>query len=268
MERVTFLLQGTGERLSCMLNPESLVQNRTAGMATYRGGGGLVSGTELSDDPVFFTGGGATDLELDLLFDCSLVRDQSFVTDVRKLTHPILQLAENHIHTDHYGEPPIVRFIWGKSWNMPGAVVAVAERLEMFNSDGEPQRSWLRMRMRRISERQSHSAQRSERNKTLANLPAPDPTSFNIQSLPEDSLPILHETAGVGSVDLDADSIGSTPLAQDRLDQIANRYYGAPSLWRLIAGFNDIVDPLRVRAGQLLALPSIDTATNTQSDSQ
>jgi hypothetical protein len=40
--------------------------------------------------------------------------------------------------------------IWGKSWNIPGIVVAVAERLEHFTAAGVPRRSWLRLRLLRV----------------------------------------------------------------------------------------------------------------------
>ena len=45
-------------------------------------------------------------------------------------------------------ELPVVRLIWGKRWNLPGVVVAAAERLERFTVDGSPQRSWLRLLLR------------------------------------------------------------------------------------------------------------------------
>ena len=50
MERVAFLLERTGERIACLLNPESLVLRRRAGLRSRQSAGGLVTGAELADD--------------------------------------------------------------------------------------------------------------------------------------------------------------------------------------------------------------------------
>jgi len=42
---------------------------------------------------------------------------------------------------------------------------------------------------------------------------------------------------------------------QERLDEIAYRFYGDPSMWRLIARANKIADPLNLQAGQVLWIP-------------
>jgi nucleoid-associated protein YgaU len=43
--------------------------------------------------------------------------------------------------------------------------------------------------------------------------------------------------------------------AGDSLHSIANRYYGQPRLWRGIAAFNGVDDPLRLPTGTVLRLP-------------
>ncbi len=267
MERVTFLEQDSGQRISCLLNPESVVQRRAAGVSTSRSGGGLATGTELRDDPILFTGGGRTELELDLLFDCSLAGRKMRTSDVRELTYPIWLLAENNVQPNQYGKPPSIRFIWGKSWNIPGVVVAVAERLENFNSNGEPQRSWLRMRMCRISTQQQRGDNFQFKPHALDGLPTPQPGTPVMPLSDIAILSELHETTGremaPGAQD---DTTENAPLAQERLDQIANRCYGSPHLWRFIAGFNDIIDPLRLRVGQLLALPHLDSLLRNNED--
>ena len=146
MERVAFLVERTNQRLGCLLNPEQLVIRRTAGIHPRQGATGVLTGAGLSDDPLIFTGGGRTELELSLLFDVSLAGSSVVSADIRDLTAPLWQLAENP-EPDAEGRPPLVRFIWGKAWNIPGVIVAVAERLEHFTPGGVPQRSWLRLRM-------------------------------------------------------------------------------------------------------------------------
>ena len=43
----------------------------------------------------------------------------------------------------------------------------------------------------------------------------------------------------------------------DRLDLIANNYYGDSRMWRAIAEKNDIEDPLNLEPGQLLTMPNV-----------
>jgi nucleoid-associated protein YgaU len=43
----------------------------------------------------------------------------------------------------------------------------------------------------------------------------------------------------------------------ERLDEIAARYYGDPSLWRLIADFNGVADPGHLAPGSILRIPPL-----------
>ncbi len=159
MERVAFLIEETNERIGCLLNPETLVMRRVAGVRPRRSATGQLTGAGLADDPLLYTGGGRTELELDLLFDVSLAGSSITTSDVRDLTLPLWNLAENTSQDAGYACPPQVLFIWGKSWNIRGVVVAVAERLEYFTSEGVPRRSWLRLRMLRAAEPPADAAQ-------------------------------------------------------------------------------------------------------------
>ncbi len=245
MERVAFLHQKTGVRIGCLLNPESLVLRRRAGVNTRASAGGLVTGTDLSDDPIVYTGGGTTELDLDLLFDVALAGSSIQSDDVRDLTRPLWELAENQRRQNAYGKPPCVRFVWGKSWNIPGVVVAVAERLEYFTSTGAPRRSWLRMRLRRITEDEA----RQPAGGTVPLLtPTQEPVPAGIEG--PGITPEVHELSGSGAG-------AAASVADERLDQLAFRYYGNAALWRLIAGFNGILDPLHLIAGQLIELPPL-----------
>jgi hypothetical protein len=152
MERIAFLLEDTGERIDCLLNPESFVIRRIAGVQPRRSIGGPLTGTALTDDPILYTGGGRTELTLDLLFDVSLVTTPTPPEDVRAMTRALWDLAENTDESGSGGKPTLVRFIWGKAWNIPAVITAVAERYEHFTPEGVPQRSWLRLRLLRISE--------------------------------------------------------------------------------------------------------------------
>ena len=41
----------------------------------------------------------------------------------------------------------------------------------------------------------------------------------------------------------------------ERLDEIATQYYGEPGLWRVIAVYNGIADPLQIPPPRILRIP-------------
>ena len=246
MERVAFLIEKTGERIGCMLNPETLVTRRSAGVVKRSGSIGPLQGARQTDDPLLYIGGGSTEMILDLLFDTTLAGDSSEEPgDVRALTRPLWNLAENSSDDQGQGQVPIIRLVWGKTWNIPGVVTGVAERLEFFTEAGVPRRSWLRMRFCRV-----HLDDQ-------ASLPSPEAPDL------EDLLP--PETFEAGSSRTAVEVTGGPPLQQDldatpsRLDEIAYHNYGSADLWRTVAWFNKIADPLRVAAGTLLRIPDLPT---------
>jgi hypothetical protein len=152
VEHVAFLIEESGTLIRCLLNPETLVIRRSAGVRTRPPTAGRQPDSGQQDDIVFFTGGGRTELDLDLLFDIDLPGSSIQTQNVRDLTGPIWQLAENSAQSQGIARPPQVRFLWGKVWNIPGVVLAIAERFESFTSDGVARRSWLRMRLLRVSD--------------------------------------------------------------------------------------------------------------------
>ncbi|MDY7227263.1 hypothetical protein [Hyalangium rubrum] len=241
MERVAFLLEPSGERIGALLNPETLVIRRTAGLRPRRSLGGAVTGGGPMDDALLFTGGGSTELLLELLFDVSLLGSSIQTEDVRDLTQPLWRLAENSVEERGFGRPPRVRVVWGKRINEPGVVASIAERLEHFTTSGAPRRSWLRMRLLRVDEASSEAK------------PPPLPAGLTAEQvterLPPESFE-AHEVLGAGG------SPGQPPVAGQRLDELAHQYYGDPALWRLVASLNGIADPMQVPAGTVLRLPS------------
>jgi len=246
MERVAFLIEKTGERIGCMLNPETLIARRSAGIVRRNGYSGPLQGVRQTDDLLLYGGGGTTEMILDLLFDTTLSGDTAEPGDVRSLTRPLWNLAENGADDQGQAKVPIVRFVWGKTWNVPGLVTAVAERLEFFDESGVPRRSWLRMRFCRVH---------------LDDQPADSvPAGPGLDSL----LPLESPESGstraseevTGGPQLQADNNNST----SRLDEIAFRNYGSSALWRLVAWFNNVADPLHVTAGTLLRIPDLTSS--------
>ena len=291
MERITFLVERTGDRIPCLLNPESLEVRRSAGLVRRRGVGGAIIGNPRTDDPLVATGGGVTEYELKLLFDVDLLADNSGAgvpapaaavspapaeslmaglaegeegtpedaadagatppelpalpttappppsVDVRTLTQPLWSLAENGEPVAGLLAPQRIRFIWGCSWNVPGVIVSVAERLERFDPQGVPKRSWLSMLMRRVEEElESGSAP-----------PPPTSPQFEVNS-PE---PATGES-GDDSVTLPVDEEG-VPLTP--LYIVAAERYGDPRYDRAIAEYNGLDDLLELVEGQPIRLP-------------
>jgi hypothetical protein len=230
-----------------MLNPESVLVRRTAGLRPRHSAGGGVTGVKLADDPVLLTGGGVTELEFDLLFDITLPGSTIDTRDVRQLTLPLWNLAENQAAGTDRGRLPIVRFVWGKNWNVPGLVAAVAERLEYFNAEGLPQRSWLRMRFLRTAEVLPEPEKRPEELSDEPQDAAPelvvDPTR-----IPEDEIQVHEVSGGEGSG-------GVQVGGGERWDLIAERFLGDCRLWKVLADFNQIDDPAALRPGQLVRIP-------------
>lgn len=252
MERVAFLVEETNQRIGCLLNPNTLVLRRTAGVRTRLSANGQLTGAGLSDDPLLYTGGGKTELELELLFDVSLAGSAITGEDVRELTRPLWELAENrqeYPSRGAYRQPPVVRFIWGKYWNIPGVVTAVAERLEHFTPAGAPRRSWMRLRLVRITEPQP-GAQELPHDVLLS----PEDLAAAVDTQALEGEVIYHEVIG-GGAEVGGDAEGAAPESVfERLDEIATRYFGDPSFWRWIALVNNIDNPLRLKSGMTLRI--------------
>jgi hypothetical protein len=285
MERVTFLVERTGERIPCLLNPEWLEVRRAAGISRRKGVGGAVIGNPRTDDPLVATGGGTTDYELKLLFDVDLiVQAPAFPftasatpatlspegplglstslaedapegaaailppppppasIDVRTLTQPLWALAENGDPVGGSIAPQRVRFIWGRSWNVPGVVLAAAERLERFDPEGIPQRSWLNLLLRRVEEEADPGSS-----------PAP-PTSPQFEINPANG---PTDESGDDGVVVAVDDEG---LALMPLHMIAAERYGDPRYDRAIAEYNDLDDLLELDEGRTLRLPPVTLA--------
>lgn len=242
MERVAFLLEPSGERIGCLLNPETIVVRRTAGLRPRRSLGSALPRGGPGDDPLLFTGGGRTELTLDLLFDVGLAGSTLQTEDVRDLTEPLWRLAENSLSEEGQARPPRARLVWGKRWNYLGVVAAVAERLEFFTATGAPRRSWLRMRLVRVED---EAATQAEVSPFPEGPPDADAVAASLRPEDYEAQPVM--------------GAGEGPEASgQRLDELAYQRYGDPSLWRLIASLNGVADPMQVPPGQVLRLPTAE----------
>lgn len=252
MERVAFLIERTGDRLGCLLNPETLTVRRRAGLSRRASAEGPLHGAGLADDPMIFTGGGSTEMTFDLLFDTTLASGSSIaVEDVRQLTRPLWDLAENPVDESN-GEPTFVWFVWGRAWRVRGLVCAVAERVESFTQSGVPRRSWLRMQFQRAAQADQREASTPVDPATLDRM-RPRFEHTRLATRRATGAPHDRAVEVTGGTPATAESVVSTPT---RLDELAGRYLGDASLWRLFAWVNDVADPLRISAGRLLHVPA------------
>lgn len=246
MERVAFLVEETGERIDCLLNPETLEVSRLAGVRARGSAGGLLTGAGQADDPLHFTGGGRTEMVLDLLFDVELTEIQPRPTDVRTLTRRLWLLAENSAEDRGSVRPPLVRLVWGKTWNIPGVITTVAERFDDFDRYGSPRRSWLRMKLVRVAE----SAQRAQE-AFDAELSAAQADRELQAALAAPST----DPAATGAVRAVGDGQPEPGFTGVRFDLLTTDALGSPFLWRRLAAYNGIDNPFEVAAGTVLAVP-------------
>jgi len=237
MERVAFLVDETGDRVDCLLNPETVQVTRLAGVRPRGAAGATLVGAGLADDPLLFTGGGRTELVLDLLFDVELVDEQTRPEDVRALTRRLWILAENSAEEHGSLRPPLVRLVWGKTWNVPGIIVSIAERFDAFAIGGAPRRSWLRLKLVRVAESASEAQAGFEEELAAASTPKAAPGTAVLATGDGDPQP------GYSGV---------------RFDLLANDALGSPLRWRLLAEHNQLANPLDVPAGTALSVPPLE----------
>jgi len=238
MERVAFLVDETGERIDCLLNPESLEVKRLAGVRPRATAGGPLVGAGLADDPLQFTGGGRTELVLDLVFDVEMVESSRQPEDVRSLTRRLWELSENTSQDHGAGRPPLVRLVWGKTWNVPGVIVAVAERFDAIAATGVPRRSWLRLKLVRVAE-----------------PGAAPPASFEEALVDAPGTAPVPGAGAAEAVQAVGDGQAGAGFSGVRVDLLAAEALGDPLDWRRLADHNDLPNPLDVAPGTVLSVP-------------
>jgi hypothetical protein len=262
MERAAFLIQDPQRRqararLSCLLNPNTLVFRRVAGLRRRRSLAGAIRQEGLRDDPLLQTGGGFTELRLDLLFDVNIpgtwlgskpvggqAGEDEEERDVRELTRPLWELAENHERPGEVAGQPRVRFSWGKQWDFPAVVAAVAERLESFTPSGIPQRSFLRLRLLRADDDPAPAEALSPGPGVRLPAPAPEPEPGS----PLDVLPSSEQPP--------VETYESYVSPGYPMFLTAYSFFGDASLWTVIAGANPDVNPVFVPPGTVLRIPT------------
>ncbi len=277
MERVAFLIEETGERVFAMMNPEELVFARQAGVRPRQFADRPLAQANQSDDPLIQVGGGVTDLTLNLLFDVDLhkrsttsfsepARQSSAlelqskaqgqvgrpelraeagastlpkIEDVRELSGPLWQFAENNQDGTGLAGPPTVHLIWGSAWFVRCVVIRVAERFDVFSADGNPQRSWMRVHLRRMHMEIKPRQHESKYSPPIATSPGGATKQKTMQ------VRTITDPVASSRPDLLCDEIyGDTSFLHDLLD-----YNDVDDFWDLEPGFNLSAPPLDVLKG-------------------
>lgn len=126
---------------------------------------------------------------------------------------------------DKKSQPPVLKFTWGSNSHLIDKkyyLSSVNATYTMFRRDGTPVRATADIKLNEVP---------------TDNPDGQNPTSGSIQTRR------THEIS-----------------QGDSLQSIANREYGRPSLWRGIARFNDLDDPIRLKLETRLLLPSLEEA--------
>jgi len=164
-----------------------------------------------------FAGGKSQTLKMKLFFDTYAIGE-----DVRDTTKRIWKLMEINPKlidpkTDK-GRPPIVMFHWGTTWSFKAVITDISQTYTMFRYDGVPVRATL----------------------DVTFLQAEDAAIYEPQN------PTTRGQAGYKQ---------RVVNEGDTIDWIAHEEYGDSTQWRFIADTNNLDDPLRLKPGQVLAIP-------------
>jgi hypothetical protein len=169
-----------------------------------------------------FAGANAQTVQMEMLFDEWMSGEGGVAKSIATLIEWVKPTDDSV--KKKKPQPPIVMFEWGDNpavTSFRGYVKQVQAKFLLFDGSGTPLRATA--------------------NVTLEEVPVPakkqNPTSGAIHG---------RRTHVV--------------VSGDSLASIAWREYEDPTLWRGLAAFNDIDDPLRVRPGATILLPTADEA--------
>ena len=165
---------------------------------------------------VEFKKSGPQTLRISLIFDTYETGD-----DVSQITRKLWKLMQSSTRQEGNNNvkvpPPEVAFEWGV-FRFVAVITDMTQKFTLFKLDGTPVRAKV-------------------------------DATFT-QHIDVEDYPGTNPTSGGGPIQRVRQVI-----AGDRLDTIAFEVYGDATKWRLIAEHNRIVNPLMLRAGQMLMIP-------------
>jgi hypothetical protein len=212
----------TKEELMCIFNPKEYVFSKQNKWQEKPAKGKNVAHLE-------YGGGAPASLKLQLLFDTyedhgELGLKVRAGEDVRTYTKVLWDMMKPSDKKKNKatgkGEPPFVKFEWGKLWSFMAVIDSLSVKYTMFLPDGTPVRAVADISFKQITDEGQY--------------PKQNPTSGGN---PGEHLRLVRE--------------GET------LAWIAYEEYGDSTAWRHIAELNGIDDPRRLQPGQALIIAPI-----------
>jgi hypothetical protein len=133
-------------------------------------------------------------------------------------------VATDKTHANDKPMPPLVKFKWGAITSFPAYVTSVSAKYTLFSADGTPIRATCTVSIVEMP------GEMKKQNPTSGSLAARS----------------MHRM-----------------IVGDTLASVAYAEYGDPTLWRPLATFNRVDDPLRIPLGSVMLLPSAAELTGT-----
>lgn len=209
----------SGGKINCLFNPAEFSLSKSNQWEADH-----VPGRGTPD--LFFTGGRAGTMSLNLLFDTTAT-GEAVTSHTNKLLNAMKVNPDlpGHDPTRNRGRPPWVKFHWGDLHSFKAVIENLDLTFTYFSSTGTPLRAKASISLRQFEE----DAKWGPQNPTSG---TPEPHRVHQFQL------------------------------GDTLDRLAARYYGDSTQWRLIAQANAVVDPLAVEPGAILVIPRQEGANN------
>ncbi len=166
-----------------------------------------------------FGGGSPREMTLQLLFDATLLAPPVSVKDVSIRLFDAMKATKNEGGAKNKSRPPTLTFRWG-AFSFEGVAKSLTVQFQLFRPDGDPIRADVKLAL----------------------------MQWNVEG-----------TLGQNPTTRSSGALGSHVVHDgDSLASISHRVYGDPTQWRVIAEANGIDDPLRLRSGRVLSIPSVD----------
>jgi hypothetical protein len=213
-----------GDPVDVMFNPDQITYTKQANWNFQHANGQTLPGGA-------FTGGVPPTLQVTLIFDgtedgrdvAKIVDKLSAMTRVNSdLSNGTVSSGGAHPHQvspSQQHRPPTVQFTWGTFLSFKAAITKMISRFTLFLDDGTPVRASVDVTFTQIVDQEF--------------FPPQNPTSGGRTG------ERIHRLA-----------------PRETLDQVAYAAFGQTGLWRALAAFNGIDDPLRLQAGDPILLPA------------
>jgi nucleoid-associated protein YgaU len=168
---------------------------------------------------VEFNGSDPCKLTMEMFVDATAKHDSSVVSTVETLFSCLVPTEVSL--GKKKAMPPLVVLQWGQVRSFTGFITQVSAKYTLFASDGTPIRAACSVTIEEMPSSSDGSP------------PGQNPTSGSLA---------VRESKCV--------------VEGDTLASIAYREYDDAAMWRLLADYNGVDDPMRMRAGTILMLPT------------